>query len=103
MKLKSTLIGALLSGLALPAAAADASTHCAAMRDLVVTIAQARDRGMSLTQSHAILDKTLGDDPQTRKNIIDITDLIFSMPEVTPATIGGQFLKGCLKGAKGNV
>lgn len=101
--MKSTLIGALLACLALPAAAADASKHCAAMRDLVVTIAQARDRGASLSKSHEILDKNFGDDPAMRRNLGDITDLIFSMPDVPPVTIGGQFLKGCLKGAKGAV
>lgn len=101
--MKSTLIGALLACLALPAAAADKSGYCASMRDLAVTIAQARDRGVSLTQSHAILEKNFGDDKEMRRHLGDLTDLIFSMPEVPPVAIGGQFLKGCLKGAKGAV
>lgn len=102
--MKRALLAAILAATILPAAAQTTkSERCASMHDLTVTIAQARDRGVTLQQAHGIIGKNFSDDKQAHALMRDLVDAIYSTPEATPVQIGGNFLKGCLRGSKGGV
>ena len=80
-------------------APAHATTACAAVHDIAITIAKARDRGVAMTQSMSAAQQgEIAGQDAFNQWLRDVVELIYAYPELSPKQIGVETLRGCLKG-----